>query len=65
MKTGELIDAGRAKLGGYFEYRWWKCSRCGTQYPEILGEIRCNSHTIEKCPWCKPDSAPWKDGRGI
>jgi hypothetical protein len=51
------------------------CVDCNTTYPEIMyfdriddrvkWGIRCNGHTITLCPWCKPDSKPWINGRGI
>lgn len=63
MTTGELIEGAKG---------WMKCVDCGTQYPileymdngEIKEGIRCNGHTIELCPWCRPDSMPWMHGRG-
>jgi len=30
-----------------------------------IGKALCNGHVIMFCPWCRPDSKPWKDGRGI
>lgn len=42
-----------------------ECVTCGTTYPVMDGKTWCNSHIITKCPWCRPDSKPWQNGRGI
>ena len=42
----------------------YTCETCQTSYPVIDGEIRCNGHVVDRCPWCRTDSAPWKNGRG-
>lgn len=63
-KTGKLR---RSKLGWVY-----KCEDCKTSYPEFIpgkeldeGLAWCNGHQITLCPWCRPDSQPWKWGRGI
>jgi len=47
------------------EYLLWRCSECKTEFPEIDGKIMCNGHHIQDCPWCRKDSEPFKNGRGI
>lgn len=42
----------------------WTCTTCTSTYPEMNGAIRCNGHTITRCPWCRSDSKPWTNGRG-
>lgn len=42
----------------------YKCLKCDTMYPKINGHIMCNGEIIEKCPFCRSDSKPWKYGRG-
>lgn len=41
------------------------CVDCRTYYALIKGKIMCNGEVIELCPWCRPDSAPGKNGRGL
>lgn len=47
----------------------YKCVDCGDLYPpaieNIEGIAKCNGYVIMLCPWCRPDSVAWKDGRGI
>lgn len=66
-KTGRLEEIGCIKMGGPGGQRldWVQCVDCKTDFPILKGRPSCNGHAIEKCPWCRPDSAPWKDGRGI
>ncbi len=68
MKTGRLIDAGHHKLGAFERYRYSKCVDCETMYPhsnqKALGPS-CNGAMIDLCPWCRPDSKPWTNGRGL
>jgi hypothetical protein len=40
------------------------CNAWGTEFPIIKGNIRCNGHVIEECPWCRLGSLPWTTGRG-
>jgi hypothetical protein len=62
-KTGELIPVGHRMLG-FASYDYYQCVDCGTEFPVVNGNIRCNSHHISVCPWCRPDSKPWANGRG-
>lgn len=48
------------------------CIDCNTIYPpvgsvaaSVLGLAMCNGHPINVCPWCRPDSRPWMNGRGV
>lgn len=71
MTTGEL------EYSASFQYT---CKDCKTPYPvntersiagialipnARIGEALCNGRGIDLCPWCRPDSRPWKHGRGI
>ena len=64
QKTGKLRFSRRAPLG-IDQFDWYVCVDCGTEYPQAdSGSTMCNGHIIDLCPWCRPDSAPWKHGRG-
>lgn len=63
-KTGNLKYVGLYKIG-LSEHPHSECIDCGTSYIHIKGKISCNGHTIKKCPFCRPDSFLWKNGRGI
>lgn len=64
-KTGRLVSDGRAPLGAFMEYEWFRCVDCGAGFPrEDYGSTKCNGIVINLCPWCRPDSEPWKNGRG-
>lgn len=64
LKTGELVHDGQHKLG-LDAYDYWRCIDCGTTYPVLgWGKPSCNGHKIDLCPFCRPDSEPWKNGRG-
>ena len=42
------------------------CLDCRTQFHvDIQLKPVCNGAQIELCPWCREDSKPWKNGRGI
>ncbi|TYO96742.1 hypothetical protein EDC39_11230 [Geothermobacter ehrlichii] len=43
------------------------CPECGTDFPldARRGIPRCNGVLINRCPWCREDSRPWRNGRGI
>lgn len=49
----------------------YTCVDCDTEYPikfdrKTLDDTAfCNGHSITLCPWCRPDSKPWKHGRGM
>ena len=64
VTTGKLVKVN-IQPPAYFgaEYNW-QCVDCGTLYPVLIGRIRCNGTTIYLCPWCRPDSRPWRYGRG-
>ncbi len=62
-KTGHLTMLGPGKLGDT-TYNYFRCDDCGGDYPVIDGRIKCNGHAITLCPWCRPDSEPFKNGRG-
>ena len=65
-KTGRLTFSGRKNLGAWSRFEWYRCIDCGTEYPRESGSsTMCNGKVISVCPWCRPDSAPWKDGRGV
>lgn len=34
-------------------FMMYRCDKCGTEFPEINGNIMCNGHKITKCPWCR------------
>ena len=62
----ELQTTGKLEKGYSGHY---KCVDCETQYlaasENIEGIAKCNGHIIMLCPWCRPDSVAWKDGRGM
>ena len=50
----------------------YECVDCRTIYPEDTERpltptitILCNNTIITLCPWCRPDTEPFKNGRGI
>lgn len=61
QKTGTLKAVGNRRLGLAIYY-YWMCIDCGTEFPDA--ETQCNGHQIGRCPWCRPDSKPWVNGRG-
>ena len=58
--SGKLKYLGKIRNGYYVE-----CVDCETRFPDIDGEIKCNGCSIYKCPWCREDSKPWRNGRGL
>lgn len=50
-EPGKLLYIGVQKLG-LDSYRYWRCSTCRTEFPEINSTIHCNGFTITDCPWC-------------
>lgn len=66
-RTGQLAPHPHNR--GYYV-----CVDCDTAYPilkrfdntlkEDREGISCNGHFISLCPWCRPDTQPWKNGRG-
>ena len=63
--SGVLKPVGRRMLGVLDSYDYWRCSDCGTFYPKIDGTVKCNGQPIGACPWCRQNSAPWTNGRGL
>ena len=70
VKTGRLT----AREVGRHDHEHYGCVDCDTLYPVLVDydedwnetrEIKCNGHAITLCPWCRPDSEPWKNGRGL
>jgi hypothetical protein len=68
-KTGNLKYAGRAFFNGnvYLKTDRWECVDCKTEFIRNpnADKPNCNGVKIDLCPWCRPDSKPWKNGRGI
>lgn len=80
-KTGRLESAGIQRNGMHTAIMYSKCVDCGTLYPHAkqgpcvihplvdgITETQsavCNGVEISLCPWCRPDSQPWKNDRGI
>lgn len=65
MTTGKLVSTGRKPLGMQI-FNWYQCVDCKTEFPqEDSGSITCNGHVIGSCPWCRSDSQPYKNGRGL
>lgn len=64
IERARLQYTGTAKLG-MTTYEWMRCYECGASYPVIDGQAKCNGAAITKCPYCRPDSEPWKYGRGL
>jgi len=62
---GALLPGRIQAQLGLVRYNYFACADCKTEFPQIGGEIRCNGHNIAQCPWCRPDSKPWTDGRGL
>lgn len=62
---GELTYVGAHTIGKHKVYDIYKCNECGTEYPVLDGKIMCNGDEIDLCPWCREDSKPWCNGRGI
>lgn len=55
------MQYGRLGKFGFFE-----CVDCGSRYRKASdGHIKCNDANITLCPWCRPDSKPFKYGRGL
>ena len=64
MTTGKLKSIGRHRFGLKTLY-FVQCIDCDTIYPEINGTVKCNGHIINKCPWCRSDTKPCENGRGL
>lgn len=73
MTSGRLIDKGWSRLSGQPVYVF-QCVDCQANYTAlhtwaangewIRGPLTVNGYATHLCPWCRPDSAPWKYGRG-
>lgn len=48
MGLGTLRDKG-VRPYGLTQYRFYECIKCGTNYPVMGGEIRCNGQALTKC----------------
>ena len=53
---------------------FYMCKDCKTMFPTFCRSTgkeiyfvkpNVNGWKIDLCPWCRPDSKPWKNGRGI
>lgn len=78
-KRGTLLSIG-IRHYGHDLIEFVRCVNCATEYP-ILTEYqynasmlpigaaktgpKCNGYFITECPFCREDSEPWKNGRGI
>lgn len=61
----QLMSGWGRRLGTAGPDEHWSCITCSTSFPVIADVIRCNGHIIDLCPWCRSDSAPWTNGRGL
>lgn len=71
---GTLVDeAGEPVITALVTWRLLKgdypaqvyCFTCKTPYVVIEHRVMCNGHNITLCPFCRVDSAPWTNGRGV
>ena len=68
--TYRLERTGRLELSTASH---WRCADCGTHFAyetdEVISlidaKVQCNGKRILLCPWCRPDSTPFKNGRGV
>lgn len=64
IKTGELINT-RTQKYGYHNEVFVTCKDCKTDFiANIFGTATCNGKEIMLCPWCRPDTKKWQNGRG-
>lgn len=79
-KRGTLLSIGLHHYCGILT-EFVRCVNCATEYPILErtnyetciqdGAIittrspSCNRHDIDQCPFCREDSKPWTNGRGI
>lgn len=67
-KTGKLKYTGLVSFNGalYLKMKRWECIDCKTEFFGYINRDNpdCNGVEIDLCPWCRPDSKPWKNGRG-
>jgi len=64
MKTG-ILENPRGIMYGAGPLLMRRCIDCGTEYLHLDNKTICNGKEITRCPWCRPDSKPWTNGRGI
>lgn len=67
MDTGTLVRTNKNLSFGWQVPTYLEvaiCKDCKTEYIIHNNNIMCNGHKITKCPWCREDSKPWRDGRG-
>ena len=64
LPRGALANVGR-KWHGRVKVDYVRCVTCETLYPVEHCVPWCNGHRITACPWCRRDTAPWRNGRGI
>ena len=60
-----MSKAKTGKLKSVNEGKFLECVDCKTSYPFMDGVYSCNGVAVTVCPWCRPDSEPWKNGRGV
>lgn len=48
--VGHLPDVSCLTKKGYYA-----CVDCDTLFPIVGGEVMCNGHAINLCPWCRCD----------
>ncbi len=67
METkGRLYQSAPEYMGGVrVDVR--RCDDCGTTFTANLGRPFTINGVMNDglCPWCRPDSEPWKNGRGL
>lgn len=65
-KPGRLRYIGIRPYGWGERYAFYECAECKTLYrgADRHGMAHCNGVVIAACPWCRPDSTPWRWGRG-
>lgn len=59
MGLGTLRSIGYRRLGLAPVCEYFECTKCGTCYPVMDGEIRCNGRSITKCLCQEPAPNAW------
>lgn len=62
---GQLVYTSYQPLDASSIYRWYECVDCHTSFPMMNNVIMCNGQEIYLCPWCREDSKPYQNGRGL
>lgn len=44
-----LVSIGFHNLGRNQKYEYFRCTRCGTEYPKINHRIMCNGKELHRC----------------